>query len=390
MLRSRLRFGLVYCGAMLIFALAVLEIGSRFLPLHTYQNPFYLKNSAGYSDLHQLLKDKEEFGLTYFEYFIFSSTPGHTSTINIEDSYGAPRVTPDSVPSAQAGVRIWTFGGSTMANFETADKDTIANTIAKVLNAANLKAHVVNYGVSSFQSSLELVKFASLAARTGKQQRPDMALFYDGFNDAYYAYYFGAGNLQGDISTKLAKLVEGRFGIHGPLRRWAKSSRFAQVVYQSQLLGGNAPTVSDQAGDSSANLTKAVDIYLANVDMQQAMCGALGARCLFVLQPLISSKAGLQAGDLQLLELLDPRMVAFVRAFYDEVRKRTKGRDDFVDGSGILDNNGRDDFYDLGHTSALTSPHIGEWLGKRVLASLGASDSSAGSPAAPVSAPAGQ
>ena len=78
--------------------------------------------------------------------------------------------------------------------------------------AAGVGVRVENFGAATFQSSLELVKFMTLAARVPAERLPGVVVFYDGYNDANHGYYFGAGNMQNDLSAKLAALVQHKSG----------------------------------------------------------------------------------------------------------------------------------------------------------------------------------
>jgi hypothetical protein len=208
-----MRVLLYVCMACLVM-LTTLEVGARILVPSNVDNPRYLAISQGFEKLPQLLRDKrsgggERHGTKYYEYEIYSNRPHVTETMTFTD-YHSARLTPASVPRQEAGTIIWTFGGSTMQNAETSDELSIANAIAKVFISNGMKARVENFGVGAFQSSLELVKFSTLLARVPPAERPKVAIFYDGFNDAYYGYSSGAGTMQPDLSRKMAALVEGQ------------------------------------------------------------------------------------------------------------------------------------------------------------------------------------
>lgn len=361
-----------YVTILIFSVLVLLEVTARIFLPDGRENSRYLKVSAELPELEDLLRDKKSFiDQRYYDYFIYSVKPGKSETMAF-DGYGSARRTPDSIYEADADIRVWTFGGSTMQNMETTDRLTIANSIAHGLNRSGFRAHVSNFGVGSFQSSLELIKFTTLLARTAAPRKPDVVVFYDGFNDAHHAYLFGAGRMQADVSGKMSAVVESRsFKLlaYGMSQLLADYSRIWQLygdpIVVSQLL---FPSPSRNA--SSENLEKAVDVYMQNVEMQRAICASIKAVCLFVLQPLLVSKQGLARLEQDALATLEPDGVNFVRSFYQKVRDRTVGRNDFIDASHILDDNNRNDFYDLGHTSALSSPYIGEWIADAIGARL--------------------
>jgi hypothetical protein len=369
---KKVLFWFKYVAILIVSVIVLLEVASRIIVPHGRENPLYLEMSTALPELQDLLRDKKSFtDQRYYDYFVYSVKPGKSKTMSF-DGYGSARRTPDSFSEADADTRIWTFGGSTMQNMETTDRLTIANSIARRHKRLGLRSHVSNFGAGSFQSSLELIKFTTILARTDESRKPDVVVFYDGFNDSNHAYLFGAGRMQADISGKISALVENRplvmlaYGSSQLLADYSRLWRlYGAPIVASQLLFPSPPRNA-----SSANLEKAVDIYLQNIQMERAVCASIEATCLFVLQPLLVSKQGLSRLEQDALATLESDRVNFVRAFYQNVRDRTVDQEDFIDASHILDYSDRNDFYDLGHTSALSSSYIGEWIADAIIAHL--------------------
>jgi hypothetical protein len=128
-----------------------------------------------------------------------------------------------------------------------------------------------------------------------------------------------------------------------------------------RLFSAGAPNASPD------NLRKAVDIYVRNVELASAICPAEKMQCFFVLQPVTATKEGLAPVEKRVFDRTSPEAIAFIREYYAQVRRQMAARPCFIDASGILNNNGRDDFYDGAHTSAFSGAAIGGYLGKRVL-----------------------
>lgn len=355
--------------AALLIALGVVEIAARLLGVGQFQeNPRYIAISHGFPQLTQLINDKQAHnGLRYYDFYLYAAAPFATSTVNFTN-YHSSRLTPSSLPRSQAKMIVWTFGGSTMQNVETTDDLSIANTIAKSLNAHGLSARVENFGVGSFQSSVEMVQFSRLITAVPDSERPSIAIFYDGFNDAAHSYLFGPGAIQRDLGDKVAMLVEERssrltiYGASSWLSQWSKA--WAALVHpriQLRLFG------AARVGASDENLSKAVATYVRNVAMSDAICERFHISCFFILQPLVVTKTPLNALERDALAELDSQMVSFVRRFYDQVRIDLTQKSNFIDLSGALNGRTMDDFYDLGHTGALTSPVIGHVIADEVL-----------------------
>jgi hypothetical protein len=183
--------------------------------------------------------------------------------------------------------------------------------------AAGIRARVENFGVPTFQSSLELIKFMTLAARAPADRLPDVVVFYDGYNDANHGFYFGAGNMQNDLSAKLAALVEKRSGtlfLYGASLGLAEYSEFWRAHVHRRLERALSRDPDPQPDE--ANLRRTIEIYVRNTRIADGICAAIEARCFFVLQPLIAIKTPLGPIEEQAIAELRPSLIEFARSFY--------------------------------------------------------------------------
>ena len=258
-----------------------------------------------------------------------------------------------------------------MQEYQTTDERSIANAIAATIADAGIAVRVENFGVPTFQSSLELIKFMTLAARVPADRLPDAVVFYDGYNDANHSFYFGAGNMQNDLSAKLAALVEQKSGtllLYGASLGLADYSDFWRTHLHRRLERALFRDPDPQADE--ANLRRAVEIYLRNTRIASGICAAIEARCFFVLQPLIATKARLGPNEAQATADLRPSLIAFARRFYDLARAEMQGSDGFIDASAVLNDHPGDVFHDLGHVSAFGVPVVGEFIATAILARM--------------------
>jgi hypothetical protein len=309
-------------------------------------------------------------GVKYYEYFLFSSAPCATATVNVSDFFSS-RQTPASQPEDRADLIVWTFGGSTMQEYQTTDARSIANTIAGTMAAAGVGVRVENFGATTFQSSMELVKLMTLAARVADQRLPHVVVFYDGYNEANHGYYFGAGHMQNDLSAKLAALVEHKSGsllLYGASLGLATGSEFWKIHVHRRLERALFHDPDPQPDE--ANLRRAVDIYLRNTRIARGICAAIGARCFFVLQPLIATKTPLGPGETQVIAAMKPSLIEFARRFYELSRAAMQGNPAFIDASAALNEHPEDVFQDLGHVSAGGAPAVGEFIASQILTRL--------------------
>ncbi len=314
--------------------------------------------------------EKNKGGLQYYDYHLYANAP-HKSKAATFTEYFSSRNVPGSYPLGTGDIIIWLFGGSTMQNLETIDKFTIANSIANNLKKQNIKATVFNFGVGAFQSSLESIKFQDLLRRTDRAQKPDFVIFYDGFNDAYYSYLAGPGNIQNDLSGKMDALVSGK-----NLKLFIYS--FSNILSQFSILWRDHMKLriewsffcKPRVHEDKEDLAKGTKMYLLNTRMIRAICKDLDIKPIFILQPMIYTKKNLTRFENSVKESLDQKHVKFMEDFYGLTREKMRAYDDFIDLSGILDNSKRNDFTDLGHTGPYTGIDIGANIAKIVVSQM--------------------
>ncbi len=362
-----------YVLGILALGVVTLEVGTGVLGGPKSGRSMYREMSRDFQQLKQLRQDLRtcgEPGTKYYEYFLFSAPPCATATVNVSDFFSS-RQTPASAPAERADLIVWIFGGSTLQEHQTTDERSIANAIAKTMAAAGIGARVENFGVPTFQSSLELIKFMTLAARAPADRLPDVVVFYDGYNDANHGFYFGAGNMQNDLSAKLAALVEQKSGtlfLYGGSLGLAEHSDFWRTQVHRRLERALYRDPAPQPDE--ANLRRAVEIYLRNTRIANGICAAIEARCFFVLQPLIATKTPLGPIEEQVIADMRPSLIAFARRFYELAGAAMQGSAEFIDASAILNGHPEDVFYDLGHVSAFGVPVVGESIATAILARL--------------------
>ena len=127
---------------------------------------------------------------------------------------------------------------------------------------------------------------------------------------------------------------------------------------------------------SDENLNQSVAIYQANMDMVRGICRQIGIRPVLVLQPLVVTKLDRTKDEDEIYDsLAQGGLGDFVERFYAKTRQVMTDCPDFVDLSHILDNTGRTDFYDLGHTGPYSGAEIGKALGEEIAARLQTSES---------------
>ncbi|MFY8001445.1 MAG: hypothetical protein ACOVSW_22825 [Candidatus Kapaibacteriota bacterium] len=160
-------------------------------------------------------------GQVYEPYSLWKNPDYEGKTFNIVGGYrktvNPPYTQDDSV------MKVFVFGGSTMFCVDTPDEWTIASQISKKLHEAfpGKRFEVSNYGLPGFVNDQEAVLLSKLLM-DGK--RPDMVIFYDGFNEA---------NLKVGPTKPIP---HGLYEMYDQIHRSIKERLWGNLVWKSSLL----------------------------------------------------------------------------------------------------------------------------------------------------------
>ena len=163
----------------------------------------------------------------------------------------ATRITLD----AEAALRIFVFGGSTVWGTGARDDYTIPSCLARDLHARGIETAVFNFGESGYVNTQSLL---ALICELRDGNIPDVAIFYDGINDIFAAYQDGRAGLpqnEGNRRREFQSLSRRRKDEEGGLRHvlldkllnGTNLGRLARVT-RGRLLGSPAGA----SGDSGA------------------------------------------------------------------------------------------------------------------------------------------
>lgn len=176
----------------------------------------------------------------------------------------------NSLPKASNyDVDIYMFGGSTMWGTGARDEYTIPSQLTKLLANKNIYPQTINYGESSFTSSQGLLTLIS-ELRSGK--RPDVVIFYDGFNDATAALIQGEAGLPYNEHHRKSEYNVHKKSIATTFidHLWSKLSIKRFTTSLSRYF--SVTTRVEQTDVERAKLAKAVaDYYIENLLMLQAL-----------------------------------------------------------------------------------------------------------------------
>lgn len=228
-----------------------------------------------WSDLEVILARR-----AYEPYTLWRAVPYKSALTNVSDS--GYRLTPGSDCSAGA-YRIFLFGGSTVWGYAVPDSGTIPAYLQARLSAEwpDRRICVVNLGQLGYVSTQSRIAFLR---RLQQDDRPDLAVFYEGYNDLFAARYYrvGAHFHQDEIERR----IEGTPA--GMAADWFREFGLLRLANQWRVTRQrDTPTAPRSAlGDSLA--VAAAEHYLTNARIIDAVAERLGVPVLFFWQPIIT------------------------------------------------------------------------------------------------------
>ena len=293
----------------------------------------------------------EEQGQTrvrWLPYSYWVVAPYESELINVNE-IGLRRTL--SFAADQNAPRIYFFGGSTAWGEGARDAYTIPSQVARLLADQGAPAAVTNYAQTGYVSAQDLILFQRQLA-LGNQ--PDLAVFYQGFNDIYSAYLQGKAGLPLRESQRLDDSEAGRLLRQGqPLLRPLNSSVSA-VDWRLVTAGGNGPG-------------EIVDNWLGNRRLIRAAARDYGVSVLFVWQPALFAKIELSYFEAQVAAEIDRAFPGFLE-LYEEVdgRIRELGADgameDLIILSDLFGSYSDEIFFDEAHINEVGNSLVAEAL----------------------------
>jgi lysophospholipase L1-like esterase len=215
-------------------------------------------------------------------------------------------------PEGEAGRRrVWTFGGSTMWGFHCRDGHTIPDALGRALDASGVPVEVVNFGQIGYVSTQEAI---ALAVALRDRPAPDLALFLDGFNDAFAAFSEGAAGLPMNEVNRRREFnltrEPGPFLARALLSAAATTGTGRVLLSIRKRVAGDAPPAPPPPGLEA----RVLSVYRENLRLVDALASAHGFQALFLWQPVLFTKDRLSEDERRLL----PPRAAF-HAFYDRL-----------------------------------------------------------------------
>jgi lysophospholipase L1-like esterase len=204
--------------------------------------------------------------------------------------------------NARNAVKVFFFGGSALLGYFQRDEHTIPSEFARLAQADGIRVRVVNYGVGAYTNWQEALKLEQLV--TGGTA-PDLAVFYDGYNEVLSQFQVG---LHTEPSNIQANEFEDRLGLghHGDASStltalydfWSRHSaleRVARVLGRGRATSAAVPISGDQSHRPQDRGRDAASLYARGVQIASRLAGSYGFRSGFFFQPTIFTKRLLPA-----------------------------------------------------------------------------------------------
>jgi lysophospholipase L1-like esterase len=219
--------------------------------------------------------------------------------------------------------QVWVFGGSTTYGSGVPDESTIPSYLSEDLNALpGVCAVVTNLGAEGYNTNQEIILLTELVK---KGHHPDLAVFYDGFNDAYVGGFApGFPDAHWDYAAIQAR-VEGRLsGVLGFLR----NSYALRLVRDS--IARRAGVNPKNAGLLESRAKATLDNYDANLQIATTLRQGYDFQIQAFWQPTLafgSKPLDSYEQDLVKLDANSPEGSAYpaIAAVYREAERRERG-----------------------------------------------------------------
>jgi lysophospholipase L1-like esterase len=258
-------------------------------------------------------------------------------------------------------VKVFVFGGSTVWGLGASDEQTIPSHLAKILDRRFSKqVEVLNYGQIGYVSTQEVI---NLIRELQSALRPDIVVFYDGFNDTWFPLAEGAAGVTMGETNRYQE-----FNLLSPMQSPRLYSeimkrRYTYLALQNLRRRIRPPTTSVAMGPDVVNslASEIVRTYTVNVRTVQVLAKEFGFRPVFYWQPVVYSKKSKSAAEKKWADLSE-KCKSLFQATYDRIKEApcTNISDLFDDATETV-------FFDSCHVSEPTNELIAQRVAKDVV-----------------------
>jgi hypothetical protein len=277
----------------------------------------------------------------------------HGDFINVDRN--GLRFTP--IFAANASQTIHVYGGSTVWGEGARDAYTIPGHLARLLSENGTAQTVFNYGQTGYVSTQDVIWF-QLQLTQGNT--PDVAIFYEGFNDVLSAWSQGLAGITLQENMRLNDAEAGRILRAGQPVLLLPNESLQQ--YDMSLAN-----VEDATAEAIA------ERWLANVEMVNALGEIYGVEVLFVWQPAIMFKTPLTPTEQAIIARWENERSGLFYLYMDVdaiIRQRVHEYDNIVLLSDLFTEVDETIFHDLVHITEIGNGMVAEAVLPQVISIL--------------------
>ncbi len=251
-------------------------------------------------------------------------------------------------------IKIFLFGGSTMAGMGASDNETIASYLVRFLDKDRKSCvQVINFGCPGYVSTQNVVR---LMDEIAAGNTPDLAIFYGGINEVVAAYRDAASpQSDGRIGHEVELLRGSDRDLfrhtflallnHSILVEWTRTlAEKASGWFRPKRMPGTA----ENANSDTHQIDTALDRYVAEKRCVEALGDRFGFHSLFFWQPIIYSKNRLSPYEADVVAHEPPGVTKFFALAYARAHERLAD-EGVIDISEILNNTNKPYFIDEWH-----------------------------------------
>jgi hypothetical protein len=290
LLYYRLCFSCVFT----IFLLLVIEAGSALaLRVLSSRHTNYLQMSdssiyTGKAWAQQYWSEERALKVSYQAYVGWRAFPSSGQTINVGPDFHRQTA---GAKCSGTEFTIWMFGGSTMWGTGSPDWETIPSHVADLLAKSGAPACVRNFGQTGWRNTQEVIELELALKR--EPRKPDLVIFYDGYNEGYAFYQSGEFDVHMNYDIIRAQLEDSsethRGGYLLDFLVRTHTGRLITGAWRrpSTVLGGyKIPAPPPNPTDDEAKRDLEIS-YLDNFDIVSSLAQQYGFQYAFFWQPVI-------------------------------------------------------------------------------------------------------
>ena len=292
----------------------------------------------------------------WLPYSYWTVAPFGGRYVNVDEA--GRRHTPSHTADPTAA-RIYFFGGSTLWGEGARDAYTIPAQAAQLLAEREVPAQVENYAQTGYVSWQDLLLYQ---AQLALGNIPDLAVFYQGFNDVYAAYLQGAAGLTLRENQRVNDVELGRL---------LRSGQPALLPFEADISDYDWSLVA--SGGASAR--EIVDRWLQNRRLIRAAAAEYGSRVLFVWQPALFAKSKRSAAETRIFSEVERGQPGFISLYQEAVkllreRVAVEAADDIALLTDLFSDVEQGIFFDRVHISEIGNRQVADALLPEILEAL--------------------